>query len=77
MGTNAALYDQDLHAWFAEDGCYAIYWYFENPAALEMMHDANFPASLSLYGMCGIIWLYQGGIRQLLSELKHHWSDRF
>ncbi|MGV8991267.1 MAG: hypothetical protein ACOH1Q_07670 [Thiobacillus sp.] len=62
--------------WFTVDGSYAIYWYFENPVALEMMRAANFPASLSLYGMCGIIWLYQGSIKQLISELKHHWSDR-
>lgn len=32
--------------WFTVDGCYAIYWHFKNPAALEMMRAANFPASL-------------------------------
>lgn len=58
--------------WFTVDGCYAIYWHFKDPAALEMMRSANFPASLSLYGLCGMIWLYQGSIRQLLSEIQHH-----
>ncbi len=60
--------------WFTVDGCYAIYWYFKNPVALEMMRDVNFPASLSLYGMCGIVWLYRGSLKQLLSEIKNHFS---
>jgi len=60
--------------WFSVDGCYAIYWYFKNPVALEMMRDTNLPASLSLYGMCGIIWMYQGSLRQLFLEIKNHLS---
>lgn len=58
--------------WFSVDGCYAIYWYFKNPVALEMMRDANFLASLSLYVTCGIIWMYQGSIRQMFSEIQNH-----
>lgn len=60
--------------WFTVDGCYAIYWSFKNPMALEMMRDVNFPASLSLYGMCGIIWMYQGSLKQLFSEVQIHLS---
>lgn len=56
--------------WFSVDGCYALYWYFKNPAALAYMRDANFPASLSLYGMCGVVWLYRGSLRELASELR-------
>lgn len=56
--------------WFTVDGCYAIYWHFMDPAALEMMRDVNFPASLSLYGMCGVAWMYQGSFRQVFSEIK-------
>ena len=56
--------------WFTVDGCYAIYWHFKNPVALELMRSANFPASLSLYGMCGIVWLYQGRLGQLYAEIK-------
>ena len=59
-----------IATWFTVDGCYAIYWHFEDPVALEMMRDANFPASLSLYWMCGIVWLYRGSFRQLFSEFK-------
>ena len=55
--------------WFTVDGCNAIYWYFVDPEALEMMRDVNFPASLSLYGMCGVVWLYRGSLRQLFSEI--------
>jgi len=59
-----------LATWFSIDGCYAIYWSFKDPVALEMMRSANFPASLSLYGMCGILWLYQGSLGQLFSDVK-------
>lgn len=55
--------------WFTVDGCYAIYWHFKDPVALEMMRDVNFPASLSLYGMCGVVWLYRGSLRQLALEI--------
>jgi hypothetical protein len=56
--------------WFTVDGCYAIYWSLKDPVALEMMRSANFPASLSLYGMCGILWLYRGSLGQLFFDIK-------
>lgn len=56
--------------WFTVDGCYAIYWSLKDPVALEMMRSANFPASLSLYGMCGILWLYRGSVGQLFSDVR-------
>jgi hypothetical protein len=56
--------------WFTVDGCYAIYWYFKDPVALDMMRDVNFPASLSLYGMCGVVWLYRGSLRQFFQKSK-------
>ncbi|HYW74772.1 MAG TPA: hypothetical protein VE961_27345, partial [Pyrinomonadaceae bacterium] len=43
--------------WLSVDGFYALYWYFKNPAALTFMRLANAPASLGLYGLCGVIWL--------------------
>jgi hypothetical protein len=58
--------------WLTVDGCYAIYWHFKNPVVLELMRSVNFPASLSLYGMCGIVWLYRGSLRQLVSEIRNH-----
>lgn len=57
--------------WFTVDGSYWIYWHFQDPAALDAMRSANFPASLSLYGMCGVIWLYRGSLRQLFAEARH------
>ena len=60
--------------WFTVDGCYAIYWYFKNPVALEMMRDANFLASLSLYGMCGLVWLHQGTLRELWARVRTYRS---
>lgn len=59
-----------LATWFTVDGCYAIYWHFRNPVALEMMREANFPASLSLYGMCGLIWYYNGSLAELLVDVR-------
>jgi len=56
--------------WFTIDGCYAIYWYFRNPVALEVMREVNFLASLSLYGMCGVIWIYRGSLAQLVDEVR-------
>jgi hypothetical protein len=55
--------------WFTVDGCYAIYWHYINPLALSLMRDANFFASLSLYGFCGVLWLYQGSLREFFSEV--------
>ena len=56
--------------WFAVDGCYAIYWHFVDPAALAFMRAANAPASLSLYGMCAVIWLYRGSLAQLADQIR-------
>ena len=56
--------------WFTVDGCYWLYWRAVDPVALELMRDANWPASLSLYGMCGVIWLYQGSLAELAANLK-------
>ena len=54
--------------WFTVDGCYWIYWHFKNPAALALMRDANFLASLSLYGICGVVWLYAGSLREMRGD---------
>lgn len=59
-----------IATWFTIDGSYWLYWHFRNPNALESMRKANFFASLSLYGICGIIWLYRGSLRQLLLDIK-------
>ena len=56
--------------WFTVDGSYWIYWRFTDPAALDLMRAANFPASLALYGMCGIVWLHRGSLRELAWKMK-------
>jgi hypothetical protein len=58
--------------WFSVDGCYALYWHFKNPAALDLMRSANFPASLGLYGLCGAVWLYRGSLAELYAEARQH-----
>lgn len=56
--------------WFTVDGCYWIYWHFKDPEALALMRSANFPASLSLYALCAIGWLYRGSLRQLAGAIR-------
>lgn len=62
--------------WFTVDGSYWLYWHFKNPAALEAMREANFFASLALYGMCGVLWLYQGSLRDLAAAIRRVLSER-
>ncbi len=59
-----------FYTWFTVDGCYWIYWYYVDRIALELMRDVNFPASLSLYGMCGLVWYYNGSLKQLVNDAK-------
>jgi hypothetical protein len=59
-----------LATWFTVDGCYWIYWHYRNPLALEWMRAANFPASLSLYGACGLVWLYRGSLREMVRDAR-------
>lgn len=59
-----------FYTWFSIDGCYWIYWHFKNPQALELMREANFFASLSLYCMCGLVWYYHGSLRQFIADAK-------
>ncbi|MEQ1636034.1 MAG: hypothetical protein ABL903_05030 [Methylococcales bacterium] len=59
-----------LFTWFSVDGCYWLYWRYKNPVALELMRDANFFASLTLYGMCGLVWYYQGSLKELLIDIN-------
>ena len=63
--------------WFTVDGCYWLYWHFKNPVALELMREANFLASLSLYGMCGVVWLNRGSLRELMDDARKllRWSS--
>lgn len=56
--------------WLTVDGCYWLYWHFKNPVALELMREANAPASLSLYWMCGLVWYYRGTLREMWTDLK-------
>ena len=56
--------------WFTVDGCYWLYWHFKNPVALDFMREANAPASLSLYWMCGLVWYYRGTLREMWDDLK-------
>jgi hypothetical protein len=57
-----------IATWFTVDGVYWIYWSFKNPTAVAMMRDANFTASLCLYGICGVLWLYRGSLKQMASD---------
>jgi len=57
-----------FYTWFTVDGCYWIYWKNVDPHVLELMRDANFPASLSLYGICGLVWYYNGSLKAFVKD---------
>jgi len=56
--------------WFTVDGGYALYWHFRDPVALALMRDVNFPASLSLYWACGLIWLPRSSLAGIFQSLR-------
>lgn len=56
--------------WLTVDGGYALYWHFRDPAALALMRDVNFPASLSLYWVCGLLWLPRGSLAEIVQSLR-------
>ncbi len=55
--------------WWTVDGCYSLYWYFRNPAVLDLMREANAPASLCLYWMCGLVWFWNGSLKEFFVRL--------
>ena len=56
--------------WWTVDGCYALYWYLKDPIVLDYMRAANAPASLCLYWMCGLVWFWNGSVKELVARLK-------
>lgn len=56
--------------WWCVDGCYALYWGVVDPQALAFMRDANWPASLSLYWICGLLWYWNETLRELFVAIK-------
>ena len=59
-----------FYTWFTVDGCYWLYWRFNNPQVLELMRDVNFPASLALYAMCGLVWYHRGSLKELIHSVR-------
>lgn len=56
--------------WWAVDGCYALYWSLIDPEALAFMRSANWPASLCLYAMCGLVWYWNGTLLELYVAVR-------
>jgi len=53
--------------WLSIDG---LYWAWNwQLADVSGWRGANFIASLSLYGMCGVLWLYRGSVADFRREL--------
>lgn len=59
-----------VSTWFSVDGCYTLYWHFKDSVVLDSMRSANAPASLALYGICGVIWLYRGTLKELIDDIR-------
>ena len=45
-----------FYTWFAVDGSYVGYWFCRDRHVLLMMRDAQWPTSLCLFLICGVIW---------------------
>lgn len=45
-----------FYTWFAVDGTYIFYWFCKDRHVLLTMHDGQWPMSLCLFLLCGIIW---------------------
>jgi len=56
--------------WWCVDGCYALYWSIVDPEALAFMRSANAPASLCLYLIWGLVWYWNGSVRDAINALK-------
>ncbi len=65
-----------LYTWFTVDGCYWLYWSYKDPVALEWMRVVNFPASLSLYVLCGLVWYFHGSLNEMKSRASDLFRDR-
>jgi len=64
-----------LLTWFSVDGCYWLYWRWQDPRALQWMRQANALASLTLYGVCALVWYFRGSLRELLQTLQRRKPD--
>lgn len=56
--------------WWCVDGCYALYWMFKDQETLDWMRSANWPASLCLYAMCGLVWYWNGSLQELRDRCR-------
>ena len=62
-----------LYTWLTVDG---VYWAYNGALPdIEGWREANFPASLALYGICGILWLYRGSLSQFRAELSARFTE--
>lgn len=55
--------------WLSIDGSYYFYWSYKNPHSL-FLRKWNFLLSLSLYGWCGLLWLYKGSLFEIYSDVS-------
>ena len=63
-----------LWTWLCVDGLYAAYWSFVDPQALDFMRSVNWPASLCLYWMCGLVWYWRGSMAELWLRVRQQWG---
>lgn len=56
-----------LAMWLAVDGCYVAY---HTLVGNEMLRGANAACSSFIYLFCGVIWSWNGSLRELLEEVK-------
>ncbi len=63
--------------WFAVDGSYFLYWFFKNRSVLLQMREGQWPMSLRLFLLCGIIWtLTPADLRQFRARTQSAAADK-
>jgi hypothetical protein len=46
------------------------YWLYHTIVGNRMLRWENFKVSMALYFMCGILWCYQGSLKELVSDFR-------
>lgn len=53
-----------------------VYWLYHTAVGNRMLRWENFKTSMALYFICGILWSYQGTLKEFVADLKRSRKER-
>ena len=59
-----------LAAWGTVYGCYVGYWHVVDPSVSVALPSLAIAEVAALFMICGLIWLYQGSLKELACNLR-------